>query len=78
MVVALMAGVTKFTPVPKALPPLAAANQLRVPALAVADRVTVPAPHLSAGVVAVTDGVTFTVATTAVRAEIQLPDMAST
>lgn len=51
---------------PKADPPEAAANQLKVPADAVAPNVTVPVPQLLPGVVAVTVGLAFTVATTAV------------
>jgi hypothetical protein len=41
-----MLGVVKLVPVPNELPPVAAAYQLMVPALAVAPSVTVPVPHL--------------------------------
>ena len=46
-------GVVKLVPVANVSPPLAAAYQLITPALAVADKVSVPVPHLDAGVVAV-------------------------
>ena len=64
--VALMLGVVNDIPVPKLVPPVAAAYQLRVPALAVALKVTVPVPQRLAGVVAVMVGIVFTVAVTAV------------
>jgi hypothetical protein len=51
----------KEVPVPRELPPEAAANQLIVPAEAAAPRVTVPVPQRAAGVVPVIDGVVFTV-----------------
>ena len=47
----------KLVPVPKALPPVSAANQEIVPAEAVAPKVTVPVPTLDAGVVPVIEGV---------------------
>ena len=61
-----MLGVVKLDPVAKAIPPLLAANQDKVPAEAVAPRVKVPGPVLIAGVEAVIVGTVFTVATTAV------------
>ena len=47
-------------------------NQLIVPEFAVAVKVTVPAPQRLAGVVFVITGISFTVATTALRADVQL------
>ena len=61
-----MLGVVKELPVPSAVPPLEAANQLMVPAEAAAPRLTVPAPQLEPGVVDVMLGTAFTVAETAV------------
>ena len=59
--VALILGVVNDAPVPKVVPPVAAAYQLMVPALAVAPKVTVPVPQRLAGVFAVMVGVAFTV-----------------
>jgi hypothetical protein len=73
-----MLDVPKLLVVAKAVPPVAAAYQIVLPALEVAERVTLPVPHLLAGVVPVIVGVAFTVAITAVRAEVQLPFEAST
>ena len=56
-----MLGVVNDTPVPKLVPPVAAAYQLMVPALAVAPKVTVPVPQRLAAVLAVMVGVAFTV-----------------
>ena len=70
-------GVIKLVPVPKEAPPLAAAYQFNVPALVVAPRVTVPTSHLPEGVVPETVGILI-VATTGVRAEVQLLLVAST
>ncbi len=53
-------------PVAKLVPPVAAAYQLIVPALAAAPNNTVPVEHLAAGVVPDILGTTFTVAVTAV------------
>lgn len=58
-------------PVPKLLPPVSAENQLSVPALAVASKVTVPGPHLFPGVVPVMVGIGITVASTANRGDSQ-------
>ena len=75
---ALIPGVVNEVPVPSDVPPEEAAYQLRVPALAVAPRVTVPDPQRDAGVVDVTDGVVFIVATTEVLEEVQFAVAAST
>lgn len=50
-------GVVKVVPVPKLVPPVAAAYQFIVPMFAAAARVTVPVPQIAAGVVPVIDGV---------------------
>ncbi len=68
-----MLGVVNEVPVASDVPPVAAAYQFKVPALAVAPKVTVPVPHIAAGVVAVTVGVVFTVATTAVLVAVVQP-----
>ena len=68
----------KGLPLPKLGPPELAAYQFNVPALAVAPSDNVPASQRLAGVVEVIEGVIFTVATTAVLAEVQLPLVAST
>jgi len=57
--------VVNDVPVPNDTPPVDAAYQLMVPALAVAPKATVPVPHLESGVVPVMVG-SFTVAVTAV------------
>lgn len=64
----------------KEVPPVAALYQLIVdPAVAVADNVTVPLPHLDAGELVRMLGMVLIVAVTAVLAEIQLLlDFAST
>lgn len=59
-------GVVKLVPVPKELPPVKAAYQLMIPAEAVALKLTVPVPHLDAGVTPVIVGMALTVAVTAV------------
>ena len=51
----------KLVPVPSDAPPLDAAYQLMVPALAAAPSVTVPGPHLDPGVVPVIVGTALTV-----------------
>lgn len=73
-----MFGVIKLVPVPTKVPPVGALYQFNVPAFAAAKRVTLPASHLFPGVVEVILGVTFTVAVTAVRAELQVPEVVST
>ena len=54
-------GVVKLVPVPKELPPVAAAYQFMVPAEAVALKTTLPIPQLEALVVCVMVGIGFTV-----------------
>ena len=72
-------GVVKLVPVPMLAPPVEAAYQFNVPALAVAPSVTVPGPHLVPGVVPVMVGMAVTVATTAVLGvELQPASVAST
>ena len=78
MVVAVKFGVVKLAPVNNAVPPVALANQLIVPELAVANKVTVPFPHRDAGVVAVIVAFGLIVAITAVRVVEQVPFAAST
>ena len=74
-----MLGVVNDVPVPILAPPVAAAYQLIVPALAVAPNVAVPFPHVAAGAVAVIVGIVFTVAVTAVLVGVVHPfDVAST
>ena len=51
----------KEVPVPRLVPPVAAAYQFIVPADAVAPIVTVPVPQIPAGVVPVIDGTALTV-----------------
>jgi hypothetical protein len=48
-------------PVPRLVPPVAAAYQSMVPAEAVAPRVTVPVPHMLASVVPDIEGIALTV-----------------
>ncbi len=72
-------GVVKLVPVPSELPPVEAAYQLIVPALAVAPSVTVPVPQFEPGVVPVMVGIGLIVAVTAVLvAVVQPPFVAST
>ena len=73
-----MLGVVNEFPVPNAEPPVEAANQLRVPTLAVAVSVTVPGSQREPPVADVIAGAVFTVATTALRFDIQLVVDAST
>jgi hypothetical protein len=65
-------------PVPREEPPVEAAYQFNVPALAVAPNATVPAPQRLPGVIVLTVGVVFTVATTADLTEVQPVFVAST
>ena len=58
-------GVVNDVPVPSDVPPVKAAYQFNVPALAVAPKVTVPVPHTEPGVVPETVGIAFIVITTA-------------
>ncbi len=62
----------KLVPVAKLVPPVAAAYQLIVPALAAAVKATVPVPHLLAGVLDVIVGIVFTTTATAVDVSLQL------
>ena len=68
-----MLGVVNEVPVPRDAPPEDAAYQLIVPAEAVAPRVTVPVPHLEAGVVPVMVGIAVTVTVTDVRVALTQP-----
>jgi hypothetical protein len=58
--VALILGVVNEVPVPNEVPPVEAAYQLNVPALAVAPNITVPASQREPGAGEVTVGVVFT------------------
>ena len=58
-------GVVNDVPVPNDAPPVTAAYQFNVPALAVAPKVTVPVPHTEPGVVPDTVGIEFIVITKA-------------
>ena len=72
-------GVVYDVPVPSDVPPVKAAYQFNVPALAVAPKVTVPVPHTELGVVPEMVGTALTVATTALLlAEVQPLAVAST
>ena len=68
-----MLGVVNDVPVARDVPPVAAAYQFKVPALAVAPKVTVPVPQRDAGVVVATVGIAFTVAATAVLVAVVQP-----
>ena len=61
-----MLGVVKLVPVAKLVPPVAAAYQLIVPALAAAVKATVPVPQRLAGVLDVMVGIAFSVTATTV------------
>ena len=61
-----MLGVVKLVPVHSDVPPVEDEYQLITPALAVAPKVTVPGPHLEAGVVPVIVGIELIVAVTGV------------
>ncbi len=65
-------GVVKLVPVAKLVPPVAAAYQLIVPALAAAVKFTVPVPQRLAGVLDVMVGMVFTTTATAVDVSEQL------
>ena len=66
-------GVVNDVPVPNDAPPVTAAYQFNVPALAVAPNVTVPVEHLAAGVVPDKVGMALTVATTALLVAVVQP-----
>ena len=68
----------KLFPVPNAAPPIALANQLNVPAVAEAFKLTVPASQRLFGVVPLMVGVVFTVAVTGVLTDEQVAVAAST
>ncbi len=80
MVVVVNKGVIKLLPVPRAVPPVTAANQLMVPAAAVALNVTEPESQVAAdaGVVVAIVGTALMVATTELREEAQPLAEAST
>ncbi len=73
MVVLDILGVINDVPVLNDVPPVKAAYQFNVPALAVAPKVTVPVPQTEPGVVPETDGTALTVATTALLAAVVQP-----
>jgi hypothetical protein len=73
--VAEIDGVVKVPLVPSAAPPEAAAYQVIVPSVAVADKATVPVPQRVPEVDPVILGVTFTVAATAVLDAVAQPLM---
>ena len=73
---ALRTGVINVVPEPRDVPPVDAANQSRVPALAVAPRVTLPESQRAAGVVEVTTGVIVTVATIGILPDAQVEELA--
>ena len=58
-------GVINDVPEANDVPPVKAAYQFNVPALAVAPNVAVPVPHTEPGVVPLTVGILFIVITTA-------------
>ena len=66
-------GVVNDVPVPNDVPPVTAANQFNMPALAVAPNVTVPVPQTEPGVVPDTVGNALTVATTALLVAVVQP-----
>ena len=66
-------GVVNDVPVPNDAPPVTAAYQFNVPALAVAPKVTVPVPQTEPGVVPDTVGNALTVATTALLVAVVQP-----
>ena len=68
-----MLGVVYEVPVAKLVPPVEAAYQLIVPALAAAPMVTVPVPQRLLAVVDDILGIAFTVATTAVLVAVVHP-----
>jgi len=61
VVVAAIDGVLKLTLAPKAVPPVATLYHFKVPALAVADKATIPVSHLLPGVVVKIVGIAVTV-----------------
>ena len=73
MVVLDILGVINEVPEPNEVPPVKAAYQFNVPALAVAPNVTVPVPQTEPGVVPETVGTALTVATTALLVAVEQP-----
>ncbi len=73
MVVLDILGVINEVPEPNEVPPVKAAYQFNVPALAVAPKVTVPVPQTEPGVVPLTVGTALTVATTALLVAVLQP-----
>ncbi len=65
-----MEGVVKELPVFNKVPPVGTLYQVNTPALAVAERGTVPVPQREAGLVDVMEGIVFTVAKTELRVEL--------
>ena len=66
-------------PVPNEDPPVEAAYQFNIPALAVACNVIVPLPQIESEVVEAIEGIEFTLASTAVLEAVVHPlDVAST
>ena len=70
----MITGVVKFVPVPILTPPVLPEYQFIVPADDVADKVTVPLPHLLPAVVPVIVGIGLTVTVTIVLEELEQPD----
>ncbi len=68
-----MEGVVNDVPLPNEDPPVLAAYQLIVPALAVAPSVTVPASHTDPGVVPLIVGLAVTVTVTSTREVLSHP-----
>ena len=73
MVVLDILGVVYVVPVINEVPPVIAAYQFNVPALAVAPKVTVPVPQTEPGVVPEMVGTALTVATTALLLAVVQP-----
>ena len=73
MVVVEIDGVVNEIPVPSEDPPLAAEYQFIVPELEVAPKDKVPVPQRELGAVEVIEGTGLTVATTAVRVDVEQP-----
>ena len=73
MVVLDILGVVNDVPVANDVPPVKAAYQFNVPALAVAPKVTVPVPQTEPGVVPLTVGSALNVATTALLLAVLQP-----
>jgi hypothetical protein len=72
-VVVVITGVVKFIPDPRITPPASDEYQLMIPPEDEAPKVTVPLPHILAGVVPVIAGIEFTVTVTIVLEELEQP-----